>query len=77
MTGMSTGYTPRIMPQPKLYAWSTTIGSACANKMHTFIDLAEKLKMDPTNAPVQREGAPNEGTGQGFGAGAGYQRSLP
>ena len=39
-------YTPGIMAGPKLYAFSTTIGTACCNQMRTFVDLAEKLKMD-------------------------------
>lgn len=34
------------MPEPKLYAWSTTIGTACNQKSRTFVDLAERLKMD-------------------------------
>ena len=34
------------MPEPKLYAFSTHIGSACAKQMRTFVDLEEKLKMD-------------------------------
>jgi hypothetical protein len=28
-----------IMPEPKLYDWSVTIGTACNNKMRTFVDL--------------------------------------
>ena len=37
------------------YAFSTTIGETCTRKMVTFLDLAEKLKMDVTDlmAPVQ------------------------
>ncbi len=34
------------MPEPKLYAFSSHIGSACAKQMRTFTDLAEKLKID-------------------------------
>lgn len=33
------------MPEPKLYTFSTHIGAACARKMRTFQDLAEKLRM--------------------------------
>jgi transcriptional regulator with XRE-family HTH domain len=34
------------MPEPKLYAFSTHIGAACAKQFRTFADLAEALKMD-------------------------------
>jgi hypothetical protein len=34
-----------IMPEPKLYAFSTTIGTACNQKSRTFQDLAERLKL--------------------------------
>ena len=37
------------MPEEKYkppYAFSVTIGEACNRKMRTFVDLAEKLKMD-------------------------------
>jgi hypothetical protein len=34
------------MPEPKLYSFCTHIGAACARKMVTFADLAEKLKVD-------------------------------
>jgi hypothetical protein len=34
------------MPEPKLYPWSTVIGTACNQKSRSFQDLAEKLKMD-------------------------------
>lgn len=37
------------MPEPKLYAFSTHIGAACAKQFRTFADLAEKLKMDVTD----------------------------
>jgi hypothetical protein len=33
------------MPEPKLHAWSTTIGTARNKQSRTFVDLAEKLKM--------------------------------
>jgi ribosome-binding protein aMBF1 (putative translation factor) len=42
------GYTS-AMPEPKLHSFSTTIGAACAKQMRTFVDLAEKLKMDVTD----------------------------
>jgi hypothetical protein len=32
------------MPQPKVYAFSTTIGEACARQFITFQDLAERLQ---------------------------------
>jgi hypothetical protein len=34
------------MPEPKLYAFSTHIGSACNKQSRAFADLAEELKMD-------------------------------
>jgi transcriptional regulator with XRE-family HTH domain len=34
------------MPEAKLYAFSTVIGSACARQMRTYADLAEKLGMN-------------------------------
>jgi ribosome-binding protein aMBF1 (putative translation factor) len=37
------------MAEPKLYQFSTHIGSACAKQMRTYADLAEKLKMDVTD----------------------------
>jgi ribosome-binding protein aMBF1 (putative translation factor) len=37
------------MPEPKLYEFSTHIGSACARKMVTFQQLSEKLKLDVTD----------------------------
>jgi ribosome-binding protein aMBF1 (putative translation factor) len=37
------------MPEPKLFAFSTHIGSACAKQMRTYVDLAEKLKMPVTD----------------------------
>jgi ribosome-binding protein aMBF1 (putative translation factor) len=44
------------MPEPKLYAVCTHIGAACARKMRTFVDLAEKLKMDVTDLMKQCNG---------------------
>ena len=37
------------MPAPKLYQFSTHIGTDCAKQFRTFADLAEKLKMDVTD----------------------------
>jgi ribosome-binding protein aMBF1 (putative translation factor) len=37
------------MPEPKLYAFSTHIGTACAKQFRTFPDLAEKLNMPVTD----------------------------
>ncbi len=37
------------MPEPKLYQFSTHIGAACARKMVSSPDLAEKLGMDVTD----------------------------
>jgi len=34
------------MPEPKLYSFSTHIGAACARKMVSFSELADRLKMD-------------------------------
>ena len=34
------------MPEPKLYQFSTFVGTACTKQSSTFVDLAEKLKMD-------------------------------
>ena len=38
------------------YAFSTTIGETCTRKMVTFLDLAEKLKMDVTDLMRQCNG---------------------
>jgi hypothetical protein len=40
------------MPQPKLYVFSTTIGAAGTRQVRTFVDLAEKLKMDVERSRV-------------------------
>jgi hypothetical protein len=37
------------MAEPKLYAFSTTIGTASNRHMRFYADLAEKLKMDVLN----------------------------
>jgi hypothetical protein len=34
------------MPEPKLYQFSVTIGTACNRRSRTFVDLAAKLKID-------------------------------
>ena len=75
---VSVPYTP-TMPEPKLYELSTHIGSACARKMVTFQQLAEKLKMDVTelSAPMQCKDATIKSPGQGVGSGAGHQRAVP
>jgi ribosome-binding protein aMBF1 (putative translation factor) len=44
------------MPEPKLYDWSVTIGTACNRRMRTFADLAEKLKMDVVDLMRQCNG---------------------
>lgn len=44
------------MPEPKLYSFSTTIGAACAKQLRTFVDLAEKLKMDVVDLMRQVNG---------------------
>jgi transcriptional regulator with XRE-family HTH domain len=47
------------MPDSKYkppYTFSTHIGAACATKMRTFPDLAEKLKMDVTDLMRQCNG---------------------
>ena len=38
------------------YAFSVTIGETCSRKMRTFVDLAEKLKMDVTDLMRQCNG---------------------
>ena len=38
------------------YAFSVTIGETCTRKMVTFLDLAEKLKMDVTDLMRQCNG---------------------
>jgi hypothetical protein len=37
-----------LKPYKPPYAFSVTIGENCARKMRTFVDLADKLKMDVT-----------------------------
>jgi hypothetical protein len=48
------------MPDPKPYKppylFSVTIGETCNRKMRTFVDLAEKLKMDVTDLIRQCNG---------------------
>jgi hypothetical protein len=54
------------MPEPKLYEFSTHVGSACARQMVSFHDLAEKLKMDVTDLMKQCNAKPPiEGRGGG------------
>jgi ribosome-binding protein aMBF1 (putative translation factor) len=38
------------------YAFSVTIGETCTRKMRTFVDLADKLKMDVTDLMRQCNG---------------------
>ena len=38
------------------YAFSVTIGENCARRMRTFVDLADKLKMDVTDLMRQCNG---------------------
>jgi hypothetical protein len=40
---------PAAMPEPKLYSFSTHIGAVCTRKMVSFVDLADRLKMDVTD----------------------------
>jgi hypothetical protein len=42
--------------QPKLYAFSTTIGAACAQRFVTFADLADTLKIDVVEVMRQCNG---------------------
>jgi transcriptional regulator with XRE-family HTH domain len=44
------------MPEPKLYSFSTHVGAACAKQFRTFVDLAEKLKMDVSDLMRQCNG---------------------
>jgi hypothetical protein len=59
------------MPEPKLYAFSTVIGPACARQMRTYADLAEKLGMGvhEFNAGVQGGSATQQSPGQRAGPG--------
>jgi hypothetical protein len=65
------------MPDSKYkppYEFSTHIGAACASKMRTFPDLAEKLKTDVIDLMRQCNGKvpPSKGAGQGLGEGTGH-----
>ena len=55
------------------YAFSVTIGENCARRMRTFVDLADKLKMDVTDLMRQANGhaSPSQSPCEGPGAGAG------
>jgi len=66
------------MAEPKLYAFSTHIGTACNKQSRTFADLAEKLKLDATDLMRQCNGKapPSKGVGQGPGPGTGDQRIV-
>ena len=44
------------MPEPKLYQFSVHIGTACNRQSRTFVDLAEKLKMDVVDLMRQVNG---------------------
>jgi hypothetical protein len=66
------------MPDTKYkppYAFSVCIGEACTRKMRTFIDLAEKLKMDVTDLMRQCNGktAPTKALVKGLAEGAGIE----
>jgi hypothetical protein len=37
------------MPAPKLYSFSPHIGAACTRQMVSFVDLADRPKMDVTD----------------------------
>jgi ribosome-binding protein aMBF1 (putative translation factor) len=54
-----------MMPSPDKYkppyAFSVTIGETCNRKMRTFVDLAEKLKMDVTDLMRQCNGKTHPG----------------
>ena len=59
------------MPDPKYkppYAFSVTIGEVCNRKSQTFLDLAEKLKMDVTDLMRQCNGhaSPSKALVKGF-----------
>jgi ribosome-binding protein aMBF1 (putative translation factor) len=47
---------PDPRPNKPQYAFSVTIGETCARKMRTFVDLAEKLKMDVADLMPQCNG---------------------
>jgi ribosome-binding protein aMBF1 (putative translation factor) len=44
------------MAEPKLYDWSVTIATACNKQSRTFLNLAEKLKMDVVDLMRQCNG---------------------
>jgi hypothetical protein len=44
------------LAEPKLYAFSTHIGIDCNKHSRTFVDLAEKLKMDVVHLMRQCNG---------------------
>jgi hypothetical protein len=52
-SGRETVALTSAMPEPRLYAFSTHIGTACAKQMRTYADLAEKLNL---TGPDQRLG---------------------
>jgi hypothetical protein len=43
------------MPEPRLYAFSTHIGTACPKQMRTYADLAEKLSLTGPIKGLARE----------------------
>jgi hypothetical protein len=47
---------PGPQPYKPPYAFSVTIGETCNRKMRTFVDLAEKLKMDVVDRMKQCNG---------------------
>jgi hypothetical protein len=44
------------MPEPRLYQFSTFVGTACNKQCRTFADLAEKLKIDVVDLMRQVNG---------------------
>jgi hypothetical protein len=60
------------------HAFSVTIGENCARKMRTFVDLAEKLKMDVTDLMRQCNGkvSPSKGLVKGLAKELGIDESY-
>jgi Rap1a immunity proteins len=67
------------MPEPKLYEFSTHIGSTCARKMVSFQQAADKLKMDVTELMRQRnaKAPPSRALVKEPCERVGYQRTVP
>jgi hypothetical protein len=71
------------MPEPKLCAFSTHIGAACAHQMRTFADPTERLRMPvedlirQCNGKVPPSKALVKGPAKELGIEESYRRNLP